>query len=213
MLITVEGFDGSGKTSAVSKLVDTLKATGVVKVISFSEPGGTKNGVLFRAIVKGNDTISKFQQLLLFLASREELYRTEIKPLLDAGWTVITDRGLLSSYCYQVHDLACAQMRIDEYVRLCNRATLSILPDMVIYMDTPFEQCLINSKARDGDAPDVIEAQPVETKRIIYDRTQKYVSELYTTSDIIRLRWDNPSSHQTAFNRVATLVQMTDVPR
>lgn len=97
--IVFEGLDGSGKTIQSIHVEKRLKEKGI-DVVRVIDPGGTEVGDILRDIVKTKD-ISNMASLMLFMTSRYELYHNVIKPALDAGKWVISDRFYYSTYVYQ----------------------------------------------------------------------------------------------------------------
>ena len=94
MLITVEGLDGSGKTTLAAALAERLGAT------LLREPGGEPLAERIRELVKGGD-FDPHAEALLFAAARAQLVATELSPRLAAGETVVLDRFVDSSLAYQ----------------------------------------------------------------------------------------------------------------
>lgn len=98
MLVYLEGIDGVGKTTQAERVAQHYRDNGF-KVLVSREPGGTEVGNLIRSIVKRDD-IDPETTSLLMAADRIE-HAKHIKPYLDKGYLVISDRGILSSYAYQ----------------------------------------------------------------------------------------------------------------
>lgn len=94
MFIAFEGIDGSGKTTLSKKVAEWLKNSGK-SVIHSREPREP-----YRSIIFDPDTSDK-EELLLFMADRARHIEKVIKPAINAGSIVITDRYILSSYAYQ----------------------------------------------------------------------------------------------------------------
>lgn len=94
MLITVEGLDGSGKTTLVRGLAEALNAT------ALREPGGEPGAERIRDLVKAHP-FDAHAEALLFAAARAQLVATEIAPRLARGETVVIDRFVDSSLAYQ----------------------------------------------------------------------------------------------------------------
>ena len=94
MLVTVEGIDGSGKTTLVRGLADALGAT------ALREPGGEPLAEAIRDLVKAH-AFDAHAEALLFAAARAQLVATEIAPRLARGETVVIDRFVDSSLAYQ----------------------------------------------------------------------------------------------------------------
>lgn len=102
-LFIFEGPDGCGKSTQVEMLEKKLKALGK-KVKVTREPGGTELGELLRNIlITGDHEISKVTEMYLFAASRRAL-NEQIAEWIEDGYTVICDRGVMSSMVYQQCD-------------------------------------------------------------------------------------------------------------
>src|SRR4030065_194243 len=93
VFITLEGPEGSGKTTQVEKLANYLRKRGY-DVVAAREPGGTIIGEKIRQILLDpeNQEMSYHTELFLYLASRMQLFEEIIKPALDAGKIVLCDR-------------------------------------------------------------------------------------------------------------------------
>ena len=103
--LAFEGLDGSGKSTLIKGLERELKSQGLSYVIS-REPGGTELGEAIRHLLqhsKEGHSMTPETELLLFAASRAQLVREKIRPLLEAGVFVILDRFLDSTTVYQGH--------------------------------------------------------------------------------------------------------------
>ncbi len=94
MFISVEGIDGSGKTTLVRGLADALGAT------ALREPGGEPLAEAIRELVKAH-AFDAHAEALLFAAARAQLVATEIAPRLARGETIVIDRFVDSSLAYQ----------------------------------------------------------------------------------------------------------------
>lgn len=99
-MITLEGIDGSGKTTNTPVLVDELRSHGFDVVVT-REPGGTPVGDSIRALLLGEKKVSPVCELLLYAAARAEHIATKIYPALSAGKVVVCDRFADSTYAYQ----------------------------------------------------------------------------------------------------------------
>jgi dTMP kinase len=101
VLITVEGLDGAGKTTLVAGLSAALEERGD-RVVVLREPGGVEVSERIRELLKDPElTIDPRAEALLYAAARAQLVAMELRPLLDAGTTVVLDRFVDSSLAYQ----------------------------------------------------------------------------------------------------------------
>lgn len=146
-LIAFEGVEGAGKSTQMRRLRARL-VEGGVPVTAVREPGGTPAGDAIRALLL--DPASQLDartEALLFMASRAQLVRDVIRPALERGEFVLTDRFFLSTYAYQV-----AGRGLPEHeVRSANRlATGGLVPDLTVLLDLPVEEGMRRAGARGG---------------------------------------------------------------
>ncbi len=125
MLIAFEGIDGSGKTTISTRVNEELLKRGIRSYWT-TEPTDGPIGEIIRDVLEGRIKVDHRALALLFAADRMQ-HVIQLKDLLDKGYTVISDRYLLSSLAYQGCDLPI------EWVREINKWAL--LPDLVIYLD------------------------------------------------------------------------------
>lgn len=142
--ITFEGSEGAGKTTQITKLASFLEANGI-DVIVTREPGGTPLGEKIRALLL-NDEMDEVTELLLMFAARREHWITKIKPALDAGTWVISDRFTESSFAYQ----GFARGLSLEMIETLERVTLEMpRADLTFWFDIPVEIGLKRARSRD----------------------------------------------------------------
>ena len=99
-LITVEGVEGSGKTTQCRRLAEHLRARGL-EVVETSEPDGTGLGQAIRALFELEPRPTPLTQAFLFLAARQEHVAQVIRPALTRGAVVISDRYTDATVAYQ----------------------------------------------------------------------------------------------------------------
>ena len=133
MLISIEGGEGVGKTTQAKLLEEKIRAQGR-DVMLIREPGGTPLGEHVRDLVKGGIGQSYRSELLLFEAARAELVDTVVRPALERGAVVISDRFADSSLAYQGHGRA---IPLKEVKRLNEFATGGLTPDATILLNAP----------------------------------------------------------------------------
>jgi dTMP kinase len=102
LFIVLDGQDGSGKTTQVATLKDTLERIGY-EVVTTREPGGSPGAEAVRSLLVNGDPgrWDGISELLLFAAARRNHVETVIKPALAAGKIVLCDRFVLSTMAYQ----------------------------------------------------------------------------------------------------------------
>jgi dTMP kinase len=133
-LISLEGIEGAGKSTMLPFIRAFLEAAGH-RVIVTREPGGTALGDRIRDLLLSKDMTPETETLLMF-AARAEHIATVIRPALDDGYTVITDRFTDSSYTYQGGGRGVSKKFIAslEYW-VCD----GLAPDLTLLFDLPVE--------------------------------------------------------------------------
>ena len=140
MFITLEGPDGSGKSSQVPILAEAIRQAGYDLVVT-REPGGTEIGDQVRQIIMDLKNTGMFPhtEILLFQASRAQLVREVIRPNLEAGKVVLCDRYADATLAYQGygHETDLLELR-----RVVEYATGGLKPDLTLYLDINVEKGL-----------------------------------------------------------------------
>ncbi len=154
IFISFEGGEGSGKSTQTELLKTYLESIGETVVLT-REPGGTPIGVKLRKIVLDNETgvISPRAEALIYAADRANHVFSVIKPALDKGEVVITDRYLDSSIAYQG---AGRVLQPAEVARISRWATETLTPVITVIMDLPAEIGLARLQSTDR-----IESEPL----------------------------------------------------
>jgi dTMP kinase len=133
MFISFEGIDGSGKSTQIKQVTTYLQRQGY-DVLLTREPGGTAIGDQIREILHSLDNTDMHPrtELLLYCASRAQLVAEVIRPHLESGGVVISDRFADSTLAYQGygHGLDLKQLK-----RILEFATGGLKPDLTIYLD------------------------------------------------------------------------------
>ncbi len=137
MFITLEGPEGSGKTSHLAPLADWLTGQGY-RVLTSREPGGTPIGEQIRAVLHSlqNQDMHPRTETLLYQAARAQLVEQVIRPQLAAGYLILCDRYADSTLAYQGygHQQDMAQVRA-----LIHYATGGLTPDVTFLLDVDVE--------------------------------------------------------------------------
>jgi dTMP kinase len=153
VLIAFEGGEGAGKSSQIALLADAVRATGRTVVLTH-EPGATDLGRQIRRLLLDSDEpIAPGAEALLFAADRAQHVAAVIRPALDRGEVVITDRFVDSSLAYQG---AGRTLAVDDVKRLSRWATDDLVPDLTVLLDVPAEVGLGRVRRRQagpGTAP------------------------------------------------------------
>lgn len=158
MFISFEGIDGSGKSTQARLLADRLRARGHETVLT-REPGGSDGAEQIRALLVegGQERWSPETELLLFNAARRDHVERLIRPALDRGAWVVSDRFADSSRVYQ----GVARDGNRQLVEALHCLVIGIEPDLTFLIDMDPAAALARSKAR-GGAEDRFESLGLE---------------------------------------------------
>ena len=156
--ITIEGIEGVGKSTHIRRLVKRIEQAGH-RVIATREPGGTPTAERIREAVldHAEEAIPDMAELLLMFAARSILVENLIRPSLNAGTWVISDRFVDASRAYQGGGRGVPMQRINE---LADWVIGDLRPDMTVLLDAPVEIGLARSNAR--GRPDRLETEKAE---------------------------------------------------
>lgn len=132
LFIAIEGGDGTGKSTQIHLLADALRDQGHGEVVTTREPGGTAAGTLLRSVVLDGDGVTPRAEALVFAADRSHHVASLVRPIVERGGIVITDRYIDSSRAYQA---AGRDLGDDEIVALSTWATEGMRPDLTIILD------------------------------------------------------------------------------
>lgn len=163
LFLCLDGPDGGGKSTQAALLAESLRARGL-DVVACRDPGGTALGDRLRAILLDRSTthLTLRAEMLLYMASRAQLVDEIVRPALDAGKVVVSDRYLLANIVYQGF---AGGLSVDEIGWVGMAATGGLLPDLTLILDVPAEL----AKARVGQARDRIEDRPDDYRARVRD--------------------------------------------
>jgi len=136
MFFSFDGIDGVGKSTQMHLFCDWLRSMGF-DVIACRDPGSTPLGDCIRDIVLHSDEatpIGDRAEMFLYMAARAELVDEVIRPALEAGKIVVSDRYLLANIAYQGY---AGGLDIEEVRRVGMVATGGLLPDCIFLLDMP----------------------------------------------------------------------------
>lgn len=160
---TVEGTDGSGKTTQYNLIADYLRDKGC-DVVAARDPGGTKIGEDIRRIILDsvNSEMDNMTELMLYASSRAQLVAQVIKPAIERGSIVICDRFVDSNIAYQGFGRGMGT----DLIRGINHAvTQGIEPDLTFFFDLPPGI----SMDRIGGSADRLESEPADFHKRVYE--------------------------------------------
>jgi dTMP kinase len=133
MFVTFEGVDGSGKSTQAELLAKRLRSQGR-EVVLTREPGGTTTGERIREILLHGEPLAPWAEAALFAAARAELLEEVVRPALDRGADVVSDRYLDSSLAYQG---IARGLGVEPVLELNRLATSGLLPDRTFVILLP----------------------------------------------------------------------------
>ena len=163
--ISIEGFDGTGKSTQASILKKNLDDLNIDSIL-VREPGSTSFSEKIREILKENTEIETLTELLLFQASRYELVKKVITPNLEMGKVVITDRFSDSSVAYQGYG---GGLDIKLIQTLNSISTSKLKPDLTFLLDLNLESSKKRTFSRNNDE----QIDKFEKKDSIYHKKVK----------------------------------------
>ena len=133
MFISIEGLDGSGKTTQAQRLYDWLRRRGH-DVLLTREPGGTPIGEQIRALLHDldNTAMQPATELLLYNASRAQLVAEELRPQLESGGLALCDRYADSTLAYQGYGHG---QDLERLRGVIDAATGGLQPEVTIFLD------------------------------------------------------------------------------
>lgn len=149
MFITFEGPDGSGKSTQIKLLAETLTALGHTVLLT-REPGGTAIGEQVRNLLhdRQHHAMHPRAEVLLFAAARAQLVAEKIRPHLAAGGLVLSDRFYDSTFAYQGYGHG---LDLDDLRRLTQIATGGLKPDLTLLFDVDAETGLRRRQQGGGE--------------------------------------------------------------
>ena len=153
--IALEGVDGSGKSTVAAALAARLEALGE-GVVTVREPGGSSVGEVIRGLLLDSDTLNERAEALLFAAQRAVLASEVIRPALEAGKWVISDRTFYSSIAYQGRARGLGEQQIRD---LNEWAVAGTTPDLVVILDVDPAEALARQHRADRIGGEGVEFQ------------------------------------------------------
>ena len=165
LFITIEGTDGSGKTTQMGLIREYVRSMGC-EVVMVREPGGTRISERIRNIILDPEytEMSSNTEMLLYAASRAQLVAETVRPALEQGKIVICDRFIDSTYAYQGFGRG---IELGVLENINNFAVEGIMPDITFFFDLDPELALGRRMA--STVTDRIENEKMEFHRKVHD--------------------------------------------
>lgn len=176
MFITLEGLDGSGKTTQAGRIAAYLRERGH-SVLLTREPGGTDIGDQIRDILMHhkNDAMQPRTELLLFCASRAQLVEQVIRPFLSEGGIVLCDRYIDSTLAYQGfgHGLDLTALKT-----ILHFATGGLQPDRTLFFDISPQEAIRRKQQASlfGEEFNRLDAMQLAFRERVYDGYQQLIA-------------------------------------
>ena len=175
MFVSLEGVDGSGKSTQARLLAAALGS----ETLLIREPGGTEAAEQIRAILAQPDLrLDPYAELLLFLAARADLTAQVIRPALEAGRDVVSDRFADSTVAYQG---AARGLGVGETISLSDGATEGLWPDLTVLIRVDPELALGRC-----DGEDRFESEGLDFQRAVavaYEEIAKIAADRVAVVD------------------------------
>jgi len=176
MFFSIDGIDGSGKSTQLQLFVDWLRQGGR-DVVTCRDPGSTRLGERLREILlhKSDTPIGRRSEMLMYMAARAQLVDEVIRPALDAGQTVVSDRFLLANVVYQGH---AGGLDVEELWRVGEVAIAGVRPALVLLLDLDVAVAV----RRMDREPDRMESQGLDFMRRV---RRGYLAEAAKRPEIV----------------------------
>jgi dTMP kinase len=175
VFVSLEGIDGSGKSTQAKLLAEALGPDALL----IREPGGTEAAERIRGLLADPGVeLDPLAELLLFLAARADLTARVIRPAIEAGRDVVSDRFADSSIAYQG---AARGLGVGEVISLSDTATDGLWPDLTVLLRIDPELGL-----RRADGEDRFEKEGLELQRAVaeaYEEIAKIASDRVVVID------------------------------
>ncbi len=135
MFFSIDGGDGTGKSTQCALLCQWLEELGH-EVVACRDPGSTPLGEAVRGLLldRHDLEIHRRSEMLLYMAARTQMVEQIIRPALQQGKTVVSDRYLLSNVVYQGHG---GGLDVDRLWEVGGVATTGLLPELTVVLDMP----------------------------------------------------------------------------
>ncbi len=181
-LIAFEGIDGSGKSTQIELLAETLRGEGF-EVLLTREPTDSSYGRRIRELYSHRDAVSHEEELELFIADRRQHVAEVINPALESGKIVLTDRYFLSTAAYQG-----ANGLDPDYI--LRRNDFAPSPDLALILEVPPGQSVARIRHGRGESPNDFEQEDYLTKvaAVFAGLAGDYIRRLPGTGDINAVR-------------------------
>lgn len=201
--ILFEGPEGAGKTVNAKRLAQQIQASGSPATY-LREPGGDKVGEAIREVILRKDfkgLMEPMAEFFLFQASRAQFIRRMVRPLLDAGHTVVLDRYSLSTMAYQI---AARGLPLVQCLSAIDIATGGLVPDITFLLTCSYEVGR-ERQEQAGKEPDRLEAEDPDFHRRVLKGYEDF-SRILPDWNVHTIDTD-PLSEQRVYQRVLEILR------
>lgn len=206
LFITIEGNEGSGKSTQVRFLAENLSnVTNNIPVSVISEPGVTSISDKIRAILKDpQNNISPEAELFLFEASRAQMVRDVIRPKLDNGEIVVCDRFYDSTWVYQGFARGINLLAIELTNKL---ATTGVEINKTFLLDVPVAVSVERLKARGNSSSDRFELEGIKLLTKVHDGYKSLADTFPGRVEVINGMLSRQEISAILLQKVGTLIK------
>lgn len=203
--LSIEGGEGVGKSTQITALAKAIRARGH-DVILTREPGGTEGAEVIRQLLLGGSEgrWGARTEALLFAAARSDHVEKLIRPALEAGKWVISDRYLDSSRAYQG---AGSGMSDADILTLHEIGSEGLLPDRTFILELPGEEASRRAADRDDNVHDRIGGRDSEFHTQVRDAFRKYAEEHLVRIRLIDASGQEEQVTKRLLNEIEDLLQ------
>jgi dTMP kinase len=197
LFITLEGPDGSGKTTQVAKIAEYLMQN-KIDFIQTREPGGTRISDKIRSLILDPEhkEMHDLTEVLLYAASRAQHVHEKIIPALEAGKVVLCDRFVDASLAYQGFGLGVGEQPV---IQVNNIATSGLVPDRSYFIDVSPEVGRERMKARYGTG----DLDRIEQKDLSYhERVREGFQHIFKNQEKRILRVNGEQDPKMVFGEI-----------
>jgi dTMP kinase len=207
--ITFEGIDGCGKSTQMRMLASELRLRGI-EVVTTREPGGTPLGTSLRKLLLDTEEqVDPLAELLLYAADRAQHVRTLVRPALDSGHVVLSDRYADATAAYQGAGRGFPSELISELIAL---ATGGLMPDLTLIFDLTVDesQRRAQRRARKGIQQDRLDAEDAAFHTRVRDAYLKIAAAEPERVRIIDASGSVQETHSQVMRIVMPLLEARD---
>jgi dTMP kinase len=189
VFISLEGIDGSGKTTQAKRLAEALGGDALL----IREPGGTEPGERIREVLKDPELeLDPLAELLLFCAARAQLVQEVIRPAQEEGRDVVCDRFSDSSIAYQGVARGLGVGRVES---LCDLATGGVWPDLTFFLRL-HPEVAAERIAAEGRAADRFEGEGLELQQRVAEGYEEVAARHPDRVRVVEASGDPAAVHE-----------------